>query len=220
MTVSDEIQRRGIRELLHFTTNRGIVGTLAQGALLSRYRLPSEKYLAHVLHVNSTTRPEEIEFFDKSENWLDFVNLSISEINRRFFEFSCGWHRDADIWWGILAFDPVLMAHDEVVFTTTNNKYEPYCARQRGIAGLKSLFESPILRKQSWSVHRLGRAENLPTCEQAEVLYGREVPTAFLRRIYVMEGDHHDQARGWLREFGLGSVEVVINPAKFLGCKN
>lgn len=220
MTIMEEIQRRGIRELLHFTTNRGIVGTLAQGALLSRYRLPSEKYLAHVLHVNSAMRPEEIEFFDKSENWLDYVNLSISEINRRFFEFSCRWHKDVDIWWGILAFDPILTANDEVVFTTTNNKYEPHCLRQRGLTGLNSLFGNLIPRKQGWSIKRSGRADNLPTCEQAEVLYKGEVPTNFLRRIYVMEGDHHDQAKGWLREFGLGSVEVEINPAKFLGCKN
>lgn len=219
MTIAEEIQRRGIDEILHFTTNRGIVGTLFSGALLSRQQLPHEKYLEHVLHVNSASRPEAAEFFDKSQNWLDYVNLSISEINRRFFEFSQGWHEDADIWWGILAFDPVLMTHDGVVFTTTNNSYE-HCVRRDGLAGLNLLFEPRIRRKQTWTVQRVGREDRLPTCEQAEVLYPRQVSTVLLRRIYVMEGDHHDQARGWLRECGLPDVQVSINPAKFIGCKN
>lgn len=220
MSIAEEIQRRGIQEVLHFTTNRGIVGTLAKKALLSRHRLPQEEYLAQVLHVNSATRPEEAEFFDKSQNWLDFVNLSISEINRRFFDFSIGWHSDKDIWWGILSFDPVVMTHEGVVLTTTNNSYEPYCVRREGLDGLNLLFESRIRRKGDWYAYRLARASNLPTCEQAEVLYPEAVSTVHLRRIYVMEDDHHDQARGWLREFELPHVDVVINPAKFIGCKN
>lgn len=219
MTIEEEIRRRGIQEIVHFTTNRGIVGTLAKAALLSRHRLPQEKYLQHVLHVNSATRPEAAEAFDKSQNWLDFVNLSISEINRRFFDFSSRWHQDVDIWWGILSFDPIVMTHEGVVFTTTNNSYE-HCHRQGGLDGLNSMFQPRVLRKGSWYVDRNGRALNLPTCEQAEVLYPGLVPTTYLRRIYVKEGDHHDQARGWLREFDLSQVEVVIDPAKFNGCKN
>jgi len=220
MTIAEDIERRGIRELLHFTTNRGIVGTLAKEALLSRHRLPQEKYLEHVLHVNSAVRPEAAEAFDKKQNWLDYVNLSISEINRRFLEFSLRWHKDSDIWWGILAFDPILATHAGIVFTTTNNSYEPYCVRHEGLDGLNLLFQPSIRRKHNWYAHRGGRSPNLPTCEQAEVLYPCAVPTSFLRRIYVMEGEHHDQARGWLREFGLPQVEVSINPAKFNGCKN
>lgn len=98
MTIADSVQQRGIAEVLHFTTNRGIIGTLATGALLSRHLLPQEKYLHHVLHVNAASRPESLRDFDKSQNWLDYVNLSISEINRRYFEFSSRWHKDSDIW--------------------------------------------------------------------------------------------------------------------------
>lgn len=220
MTISEEIQRRGIQEVLHFTTNRGIVGTLAMGALCSRHRLSKEQYLEYVLHVNSANRPEAARFFDKSQNWLDYVNLSISEINRRYFEVSLGWHRDQDIWWGILSFDPCVMTHEGVFFTTTNNSYEPYCDRREGLDGLNLLFQHRVQRKNDWYVQRAGRAANLPTCEQAEVLYPGAISTDFLRRIYVKEGDQQDRARGWLREFGLPNVEVSINPTKFNGCKN
>ena len=91
MTISDEIKYRGICEILHFTTNRGIVGTLAKKALLSRYRLPQEAYLQHVLRLNAEHRQEGMAYFDKSKNWLDYVNLSISEINVRYLKVSKKW---------------------------------------------------------------------------------------------------------------------------------
>ncbi|QNP61145.1 DarT ssDNA thymidine ADP-ribosyltransferase family protein [Paenacidovorax monticola] len=220
MTILEEIQKRGIVEILHFTTNKGIVGTLAKKALLSRHRLPQDEYLEHVLHVNASVRPEGAEFFDKSQNWLDYVNLSISEINRRYYDVSQRWHENSDIWWGILSFDSNVMSHDSIIFTTTNNAYTPYCSRQPGVEGLRALFSPIIQRKQDWFARRGMRAQNLPTCEQAEILYPGALSTDFLRRIYVKEGDHHDQACGWLREFGLSHVEVTIDPTKFIGCKN
>ncbi len=220
MTIADTIQQRGISEVLHFTTNRGIIGTLATGALLSRHLLRQEDYLQHVLHVNSVSRPESQRDFDKSQNWLDYVNLSISEINRRYFEFSSKWHKDSDIWWGIMAFDPAIMTHNGVFFATTNNAYEPLCIRETGNSGFARLFQDLVQRKSGWTVSRRGRAAYLTTCEQAEVLYPQRVSVESLRRIYVQEGEHQDQARGWLTEFGLRNVDVVINPAKFQGCKN
>ncbi|MBB4152760.1 hypothetical protein GGQ80_000636 [Sphingomonas jinjuensis] len=220
MTIANLLVSRGISELLHFTTNRGIVGTLASGALLSRYKLPEEKYLKHILHVNAANRPEAGAFFDKSENWLDFVNLSISEINNRYFQVSQRWHLGADVWWGILSFDAVIATHPGVVFGTTNNSYDR-CIRAGGAAGLNALFGPLIGRKSpNWSVTRGLRGPALPTCEQAEVLYPTAVPAEFLRRIYVREGDHHDAVSGWLAEFGFDAVEVVLSPEKFAGKPN
>ncbi len=220
MTIADITQQRGISEVLHFTTSRGIIGTLATGALLSRHQLPQEKYLQHVLHVNAASRPESYHDFDKSQNWLDYVNLSISEINRRYFEFSSKWHKDEDIWWGILAFDPVIMTHDGVFFASTNNAYEPLCIRDSGEAGFARLFQELVKRKPGWNVSRRDRAPQLTTCEQAEVLYPQRVPVEFLRHIYVQEDEHQDQARGWLAELSLRNVDVVISPVKFQGVKN
>lgn len=219
MTIGEEIARRNIVEVLHFTTNRGIVGTLAARALMSRDRLPRESYLQHVLHVNAATRPEAAAFFDKSRNWLDYVNLSISEINNRYLGVSRRWHAGADVWWGILAFDAQIMTHDGVVFATTNNSYE-LCLRQAGVDGLRALFASNIRRKPGWQVSRGSRTPDLPTCEQAEVLYLGQLPVTFLRSIYVEQPEHHDLVRGWLREFGVAGVDVVISPNKFSGRPN
>lgn len=219
MTIQEIISDRGIEHVLHFTTNRGIVGTLASRCLLSRFRLPQEKYLQHVLHVNAAVRPEAAVFFDKSKNWLDYVNLSISEINSRFLRVSRRWHDNSNVWWGIFAFDAEIMTHDGVAFATTNNAYDQ-CIRAGGVEGLNALFAPRIQCKQTWSIPRRDRPPHLPTCEQAEVLYPAGVSTEFLRRIYVKEDDHHDQASGWLSEFGFDDVDVVISAQKFLGRPN
>jgi hypothetical protein len=219
LTVAAEVARRGITEVLHFTSNRGLVGILASGELLSRRRLNRDDYLQVILHKNSAIRPEDSPFFDKSADWLDFVNLSISDINSYFFRTSERWHRAKDIWWVIAAFDPVIMTHEGVHFATTNNKYD-YCRREKGIAGLRALFGNRIRRLNTWFADRKGRPDSHPTCEQAEVLYPGAVPTRYLRKIYVRDVQDCDRVRGWLREFSVDNVQVVVDPTKFTGLPN
>jgi hypothetical protein len=219
MNIEEAIRQRGITEVLHFTTNRGLVGSLAKSALLSRRALPSDDYLEHVLHPNAHQRPEESAMFDKREDWLDFVNLSVSEINRRFFNVSERWHQDASVWWVILSFDAAIMTHRGVYFATTNNGYT-LCNRAAGIEGFEKLFSSPVQRKPNWAVSRYSRPQTLPTCEQAEVLYPERVSIEYLRRIYVRTEDERDIVRGFMREFGLADVAVDLNPRKFLGNPN
>jgi hypothetical protein len=219
MTISEEIEQRGISEVLHFTTHRGVVGVLATGFIRSRFRLPQDAYLQYVLHVNAAVRSEAAEYFDKSQNWLDYVNFSISEINRRYFLASQNWHVNKDIWWAIFSYDPIIATHDGVFFSTTNNVYQ-YCQRGDGAEGLRLLFAERVDRKAGWSAYRGTRPTNLPTCEQAEMLYPQQVSVDFLRRIYVTCGEHHDHVAGWLKEFERPDVEVIISPEKFLGRMN
>lgn len=218
MSVQEDVSRRGIVEVVHFTTHLGVLGSLAKGALLSRHRLPREDYLQHILHVNSIRRPEDNEFFDKSQNWLDYVNLSLSEINRRFFDVSQRWHSSSEVWWAVLAFDSSILSHD-VVFATTNNGYE-HCIRERGLDGFQNLFAPVIKRKSNWCAHRRDRPPRLATCEQAEVLYPEAVSIQHLKTIYVREGDHSDQVKAWLLDFHYSHVDVLISPEKFIGCHN
>jgi hypothetical protein len=209
LTILDEISRRKITEIVHFTTNKGLVGVLAKNAVYSRRRLKGEDYLQYILHPNALMRPEELEFFDKSADWLDFVNLSVSEINHTFFRFSQHWSHNQEILWIILSFDPGILNHEGVYFATTNNSYE-HCRREVGLTGLQVLFANPIRRKGTWRAYRGNRADRLPTCEQAEVLYPVALPLSFLRRIYVNRAEHADRVRGWLREFAIEGVEVRV----------
>lgn len=220
MTLANAIEERGISEILHFTTQQGVVGILATNALKSRFRLPQDSYLQHILYPNAASRPEAQAEFDKKQNWLDYVNLSVSEINKSYFDFSTKWHNGNEIWWAILSFSAEICSHDGVHFGTTNNSYE-FCERGMGEAGFLALFAKRIARKGTWSVTRAStRPDSLPTCQQAEVLYPEAVSTSWLRKIYVMCGEHHDLVSGWLREFRHAHVQVVISPEKFNGQPN
>lgn len=219
MTVEEQCALRGITELLHFTTNRGVVGVLYSRELISRRRLPRENYLSYVLALNSASRSEERSDFDKSEDWLDYVNLSVSEINASFFGFSQSWHRD--LWWAILSFDSILASHSGVYFASTNNSYDR-CLRVPGLDGFSGLFAPLVWRKSSpaWFVRRIGRDERLPTCQQAEILYPQSVSIDYLRKIYVSEAEHHDSVYSMLKTAGVQGVQVVLDPAKFIGAPN
>lgn len=219
MSIKNLIRERGIESVLHFTTNRGLVGVFAVKKLLSRSLLDKEQMLEYVLHVNAKRRPEAASDFDKEENWLNYVNLSISEINSRFLAVSRRWHNNVSVWWCILEFDAEILTHDGVFFTTTNNSYE-YCIRRTGEEGLSNLFKERIRRKSNWYALRGCRPLNLPTCEQAEVLYPKYIELYQLRRVYVEEAEHHDIVGGWLMDYDFPKVEVQISTDKFRGCRN
>ncbi|MEO9602012.1 DarT ssDNA thymidine ADP-ribosyltransferase family protein [Paraglaciecola sp.] len=225
MSLQIKIEQRGISEVLHFSTNRGVIGVLHSRHLLSRPLLNENAYLRHVLQLNASVRPEESEYFDKSEDWIRFINLSISEINKRFLDVSRKWHNNVDVWWCILAFDPLIMKHDGVRFATTNNGYDQ-CRRGQSEEGFDALFAPTIRRKasgyngQPWSVSRQRRPNNLTTCEQAEVLYPEKLSLDYLRTVYVEEDEHHDVVMGWLRDFNYDNIDVVVKPEKFVGRRN
>jgi ssDNA thymidine ADP-ribosyltransferase, DarT len=207
-TIDDIVRKRKITEIIHFTTNRGLTGILAERAVLSRQRLPESSYLEHVYAPNAVIR--------RDPDQLDYVNLSISRINTQFFGVSTHWHANQDVWWCAVSFDPVILRHDGVLFATTNNMYTG-CARAAGAAGLAALFADHVLR---WSGNVVARAPGMPenwtTCQQAEVLYPRSLSCDYLLAIYVATGPHADIAEA-TRSILLGpdQVPILIRPDVF-----
>lgn len=185
-TVADIVAARGITEVLHFTTNHGLTGILAQKAVLSRQRLPESKYLEHVYKPNADVR--------KDQSWLDYVNLSISRINAEYFGHSSRWHKHQQVWWCALSFDPEILSHDGVIFATTNNMYTG-CHRAEGPTGLEALFGERTVR---WGTNVVKRdpqiLDSWTTCHQAEVLYPQSLSISYLMQVYVATGPHADIA--------------------------
>lgn len=213
------IKDRKIEEVLHFTTHLGFVGCLSTGLVLPRNRLKEDSTLKYIMHLNSSYRSEENEFFDKSQNWIDYVNLNISEINSRFFRISERWHQSSDVLWLILSFDPALLNDAGVYFVTTNNIYE-LAHRTSGTAGLQALFEQRVQRRPGWVAMRDSRDPRLPTCEQAEVLYPAGLPMSYLRRVYVRDGPDADWVYSALQNASRTDVAIVTDKTKFLGMPN
>lgn len=197
--------RRGIKEVVHFTTLRGAVGVLASGAVKSRKRLPTERYLEHVYRPNADTRKDPL--------WLDYVNLSIERINDWMFNTSVRWHIVDNNPWILLSFNAEILGHPGVVFTTTNNIY-PSCERAEGLDGFTALFADSVKGRFGVVHTRDGKRPQWPTDRQAEVLYPGELSCDYLRRIDVQLPEAEDGIHGALA--GLNrSVPVRHEPEVF-----
>ena len=169
--------RRGVADVLHFTTVRSAIGVLAKGAVRSRHRLNDDQYLEHIYRPNAP--------FRKDDEWLDYVSLSIARINEWLFGFSSTrWHVKDNNPWVVMSFDPQILGHPGVVFATTNNIY-PACRRAEGVDGFERLFSDPIYGRYGRRYDRTDRRPDWPTDRQAEVLYPGEVSCAYLQRIDV-----------------------------------
>jgi hypothetical protein len=215
--VVDYAQKRGIEEILHFTTNRGLIGILAQNKVYSRDSLNEDDYLENIKVLNAPSRARDAA-------WTGYVNLSITVVNLRMLGSSRKWHPEEEIWWVVLAFDAEILGHDEVQFTTTNNVYPPV-KRGPGVDGLHALFAPRV----PWGIYgdvitrAADKASNLTTDSQAEVLYPDAVGLSHLRAIYVEKPEHIDEVAGWLAAFqyaskvDLSGVAVTCKPEVFGG---
>ena len=207
--LSDYARQRGITEVLHFTTNRGLVGILSSGAVLSRDALEAADKLEPIRLLNCGSR-------SKDADWTGWVNLSLTQVNKSMLGTSQSWHKEDGIWWGVLAFDVSILDDDDVWFTTTNNTY-PVVRRGHGIEGLTALFAPRV----PWGYYgssktRQNKTDDMTTCEQAEVLYPGSLRLDALRHIYVAEGEHIDQIAGWVTAFPTTPVvPVTFNPGIF-----
>ena len=82
---------------MHFTRKSGLVGVLASGTVKCRQVLSEDEFLKYVFEANTPDRR-----FDKE--WLDYINLSVTNINLHMFEFSQRQHPEDE--WVILQFGP------------------------------------------------------------------------------------------------------------------
>lgn len=208
MTIEQIIREREITEVLHFTTNKGLLGIFHTKLLKSRQRVPNDKQLEYIFSLNAA--------FRKDTDWLDFINLSISRINQDFFEIcSQKWHIDDDIWWCVLAFDPIVMTHPDVFFTTTNNIYTGV-NRGKGSSSLEALFSRTITQWDGRLIERpASYPKNFTTCSQAEVLYPGELSTEFLKKVYIQKAEHTDEIRGYLASVEHQQPEIEVKPKIF-----
>ncbi|MGC5288984.1 DarT ssDNA thymidine ADP-ribosyltransferase family protein [Micromonospora sp. DT231] len=206
------VREQGITEVLHFTTNLGLLGIVGTGRVFSRRDLPEERYIEHVYRPNCETR--------KDPHYIGYISMSISRINDWMFETSERWHSADGVWWVALSFAPSILQDPDVLFVTTNNIY-PAARRATGIAGLSALFDDQVagkyskITKRSPSTHQ----PNWPTDRQAEVLYPRPLGLDSLRTLYVRDGEHVDEIHGMIAGIpdaaNLDRIKIECRPEVF-----
>jgi hypothetical protein len=210
-TIAEYVAARKIEDVLHFTTDTGLLGIFASGAVLSRERLDEDAYVEHIFTPNCVSRLKDID-------WIDYVNMSISRVNGHMFGYSKKWHATQDLWWAVLSFGTAILEHDDVVFTTTNNSYTGCVERDGGLSGLKALF-APSVEWGYFGNHKR-RYDSMPaswtTDPQAEVLYPEQLSIEHLQAIYVLDGEHVDYINGLFGVFsGVPHVPVAVRPKVF-----
>jgi len=212
VSIQARVDARGIEEVLHFTTSNGLVGVMSSGSLFSHARLPAERQLSHILQINCPDR-------SRDQAWHNYVNLSVSRVNASFFSIAQHrWHATKDLYWCVLGFDPEILTHDGVLFSTTNNAYAA-TNRAGGEAGFEALFAPAIRQFPNKVIYRqAGLSGNLPTCTQAEALYPESVPVRYLRRVYVPTGEIADEAEAQIAVCAPALSEqfqLVVDPSHF-----
>jgi hypothetical protein len=208
MTLSDAIKERNITEVVHFTTNAGLLGILASKAILPNTQLREEQTLSFIFEQNSAVRKE------RDREWLNYVNLSITKPNYDFLSYSKYRRQDQDIFWVLLSISPEILEHDGVYFTTTNNIY-PSCTRGNDQAAFENMFSNSFFGKFQRKVTRIpSTPANQTTCEQAEVLYPGAIPLSYVKKIYVCCDEDRFSVAG--QQLSLSTkIDIIVDPSIF-----
>jgi hypothetical protein len=192
-----------VQQLLHYTTQKGIHGTIASKALLSRAQLDQEEYLALI---------REPVWPRRDAPWIDHISLSVTTINDDLFRRSRS--HFPHLWWAVIAVSPAVLDDAGVVFTTTNNIF-PSVRRGEGSAGFEAMFADEVVGRYGVVHTRAGLPDAQPTDRAAEVLYPQRIETSRIQAIYVMEPDHKHMILGWCAALDHQDIPVEVRPDVF-----
>ncbi len=203
MQPSELATGRGVREVLHFTTDKGVMGSLRKQALLSRAQLEDDPDLAFIF----------LEVWPvKAPQWVDFISLSIHSINLDLWQRAV--RNLPDRWWAVMAFAPAILDHDGVWFSTTNNIF-PAAKRAQGSDGLAALYADPVSGRYGEECTRDSIERAQPTDRAAEVLYPTTIGLEHLTAIYVRTADHRRLVHAWCSAFDLDAPPVTVSTQIF-----
>lgn len=204
--VAARARARGVSEIRHYTSERGVMGSIMRGRLLSRDRVEGDPDLAFIFEGVWERRDPE---------WVDHISMSVSQINVDLYQSSR--KRFPDYWWAVMAFDVAMLDAPDVVFTTTNNVYDDVCRRAPGIAGFEDMFadEVPFGYHGSVKYRPASRAAHLTTDRAAEVLFPGEVTLDSMQALYVPGRQHKRMVDAWCEVYEHPELPVLIDPSPF-----
>lgn len=197
---------RGIADVVHFTRYSGLVGILGTGDVKGRSYLADEELVEFVYRANAEDRSRDTP-------WHDYVNLSVTAINKSLFKTaSQTWHPSSE--WVILCFGPEILGDPGVVFTTSNNAYDT-THHATGIDGLNQMFADSVPWGYHGSIHtRQARTASETTDPQAEVLYPHSLGVDNLHTVVVPSDDLGDRVHAALSISPL-SPNIRCDPGAF-----
>ncbi len=206
MSVAERARELGVTEVLHYTSNRGVMGSVMKRALLSREQVEKDRDVAFIF---------EGVWIRKDPDWVNYISLSVSRINLDLLSRSR--KNFPDFWWAVMSFDVDILDDEGIWFTTTNNIYPP-CRRATGVPGFELMFGEPIPwgYQGSMKYRGNGMSSAWPTDRTAEVLYPERIDLSRLRKLYVMEPQHRRLVHAWTDTYDLAELPVEVSQHAFM----
>lgn len=175
-----EVERRGIKNLVHFTPTINLMSIFEQGALISRAGLEA-------LDIDKFDVLDYVQFTDSiRHDDKDYINLSVTTPNHFLFKrFRERTKEDPTILWCVLLINLQPLYWKETKYSVTNAA--SIAAQNYGINGdfdlFNKMFSDELMTKQ-----KIYRAPNYPknqtTDLQAEVLVKDRLPMSCIERAY------------------------------------
>ena len=191
----EEIEERGIENLIHFTPTINLLSIFEQGKLLSRALLEQ-------FDIEQTDIFDYVEFTDDIRfDDKNFINLSIQHPNLLLFNrFQQKTVNESHISWCVLKINKKYIYQADTLFSVTNAA-NGYNKRNVGITGdidkFRMMFDESMQIVTSYTSKTIAR-NNLkakyPTDEQAEVLVKKEITMSDI--LQVCFKDETDLAAG------------------------
>ena len=199
-TPSEAAAARGIEEIVHYTTQRGVFGAIAKGAILSRPRLDEDDWLEHIFSGiwDNNAKAE-----------LDNVHMSVGRINAYLLGRSK--LQRPEMWWCVLSFGIDILDEPGVQFTTVNNIW-PRRLKGSGVAGFEGMFADSVAGRFEDVHHRTNHSPAEPTHFSAEVLFPGQIALDRVQRVYVEKPEHAWSIRTHCNTFDRPSLDVRVQP--------
>jgi hypothetical protein len=207
MSVAAAALGRGITEVLHYTSEKGVMGSIIVDALLPRAQVETNEEVAFIY--------EGVWDRSRDMDWIGHTSMSVTKVNTDLFRRS-RWNHP-QWWWAIMSFPVDILDDPDVVFTTTNNAYTETCQRSSGLDGFTAMFAEAVPWGYFDTVARRGPGFPLalPTHNAAEILYPDALPLSQLSALYLPDPTNLSLIRTWCEIYGRDPLNIVVRPNLF-----
>ncbi|MCB1948380.1 DarT ssDNA thymidine ADP-ribosyltransferase family protein [Nitrosomonas sp.] len=209
----DDISKRRIEWLIHFTTTENLSSIIQYGALLSRTRV-------NELNIEIQDLLDFIQFPDdyRFDNLEDYINLSIQRPNRYLLDrFMQKLASHPDIHWCILKIQPHHIYARPTLFSVTNAASNA-AKNKFGISGdfdkFTSLFQNELTISTSSGTrtfNRNGIPDNYTTDIQAEVLVKNAILYEDIINICFRDEETLNNTRSAFNIMGLDTTKFIVD---------
>lgn len=206
----NEINSRGIKHLVHFTSTENLYNIFSEEKILSRQRLESNN-IKYQDTLDALDYHDSIRYDDKR-----YINLSVQHPNSFLFEvFKKKSSNIPYINWCILLIDTSLIYKKDTLFSITNaaNNYNKFFINGT-LECFKKMFSPTLIVHRSCGNKTLNRNELrlcYPTDAQAEVLVKDEIELKYIKNVCFLNREEMINSKAAFNLMDCSTDNFIVN---------